>query len=147
VSDVGYVIYIIDGSRDVEAAGHGSLLKDLEALEGQTGTQYMVESQATQVDKPGGNVRDEIGVRRDTSVRATGVSRKVDDLGRIVLPAELRRSFDIREGDHIEISVEGDNIILAKRRTTCTFCGSLESLRQFRDRPVCGTCVSELKRF
>jgi AbrB family transcriptional regulator, transcriptional pleiotropic regulator of transition state genes len=107
----------------------------------------MVESHATQMDKPGGNVRDEIGVRRQTGPRATGVSRKVDDLGRIVLPAELRRSFDIREGDHIEIAVEGDNIVLTKRRTACMFCGGTESLRQFRDRPVCPTCLSELKRF
>src|SRR5207249_4742975 len=61
--------------------------------------------------------------------RATGVSRKVDDLGRIVLPAELRRSFDIREGDHVEISVEDDYIVLSKRRSLCTFCGGADGLR------------------
>lgn len=79
--------------------------------------------------------------------RATGVSRKVDDLGRIVLPAELRRSFDIREGDHVEISVEEDHIVLSKRRTACTFCGGMDSLRAFRDHQVCSTCLSELRRF
>lgn len=108
----------------------------------------MVESHATQLEKPGGNgVRDEIGIRRDMSVRATGVSRKVDDLGRIVLPAELRRSFDIREGDHIEISVQDDHILLSKRRTSCMFCGGTDGLREYRERPVCASCVTELKRF
>jgi len=81
------------------------------------------------------------------SLRATGVSRKVDDLGRIVLPAELRRSFDIREGDHVDISIEEDRIILQKRRSLCTFCGSNEALRSFREHQVCGSCLSELKRF
>lgn len=79
--------------------------------------------------------------------RATGVSRKVDDLGRIVLPAELRRSFDIREGDHIDIAVEEDRIVLSKKRNSCTFCGSMDSLRSYREHQVCQSCVSELKRF
>jgi len=80
-------------------------------------------------------------------VRATGVSRKVDDLGRIVLPAEIRRSFDIREGDHIDIAVDEEKIILSKQLNTCTFCGSGEALRQFRNHPVCASCLAELKRF
>jgi AbrB family transcriptional regulator, transcriptional pleiotropic regulator of transition state genes len=80
-------------------------------------------------------------------VKATGVSRKVDDLGRIVLPAEIRRSFDIREGDHIDIAVDDGKIILSKQLNTCTFCGGTESLRQFRNHPVCASCTAELKRF
>lgn len=79
--------------------------------------------------------------------RATGVSRKIDDLGRIVLPAELRRSFDIREGDHVDISIEEDRIILQKRRNTCTFCGATDTLRSYREHQVCGSCLAELKRF
>jgi transcriptional pleiotropic regulator of transition state genes len=71
----------------------------------------------------------------------------VDDLGRIVLPAEIRRSFDIREGDLIEIAVEDDSIVLSKRRTACTFCGATEGLRSYRERPVCASCLAELKRF
>lgn len=82
-----------------------------------------------------------------STMRATGVSRKVDDLGRIVLPAELRRSFDIREGDHIDIAVEEDHIILSKRRSVCTFCGSQEGLRQYRNHQLCSSCIAELKRF
>ncbi|MGH2829870.1 MAG: AbrB/MazE/SpoVT family DNA-binding domain-containing protein [Actinomycetota bacterium] len=80
-------------------------------------------------------------------MRSTGVSRKVDDLGRIVLPAELRKSFDLREGDHVDISVEEDRIILSKRRSSCTFCGQANGLRSFRDHHVCATCLAELKRF
>lgn len=79
--------------------------------------------------------------------RATGVSRKVDDLGRIVLPAELRRSFDIREGDHVEIAVEEDRIVLQKRRSLCTFCGGSDGLRSYREHQVCASCIGELKRF
>lgn len=75
------------------------------------------------------------------------MSRKVDDLGRIVLPAEIRRSFDIREGDHIDIAVDEQKIILSKQLNTCTFCGSGEALRQFRNHPVCPSCLAELKRF
>lgn len=80
-------------------------------------------------------------------MRATGVSRKVDDLGRIVLPAEIRRSFDIREGDHIDIAVDENKIILSKQLNSCMFCGGTESLRQFRNHPVCASCLAELKRF
>ena len=80
-------------------------------------------------------------------MRTTGVSRKVDDLGRIVLPAELRKSFDIREGDHVDISVEEDRIILSKRRINCTFCGLADGLRAFREHQVCSACMAELKRF
>ncbi|MFP5224885.1 MAG: AbrB/MazE/SpoVT family DNA-binding domain-containing protein [Actinomycetota bacterium] len=76
----------------------------------------------------------------------TGVGRKVDDLGRLVLPAELRRSFDIREGDILDITIDGDNIVLAKRRDNCTFCGSRDALRKFREHQVCSLCLTELRR-
>ena len=75
------------------------------------------------------------------------MSRKVDDLGRIVLPAEIRRSFDIREGDHIDISVDNDHIILTKKRTACTFCGSTDGLRAYREHQLCANCLTEIKRF
>jgi looped-hinge helix DNA binding domain, AbrB family len=81
------------------------------------------------------------------AARGSGVSRKVDDLGRIVLPAEIRRSFDIREGDLIEIAVDNDSIVLSKRRSSCTFCGGTEGLRVYREHPVCASCLAELKRF
>ncbi len=74
----------------------------------------------------------------------TGVSRKVDDLGRIVLPAELRRSFGLKEGAELEISVEEDRIILTPRRNACVFCGTQTDLKEFQGRMICTRCVGEL---
>jgi transcriptional pleiotropic regulator of transition state genes len=74
----------------------------------------------------------------------TGIVRKVDDLGRIVIPAETRRLFNIREGDELSISVGGNDILIRKLEATCTFCGSTESVSPFRGRGVCANCRSEL---
>ena len=77
---------------------------------------------------------------------ATGIGRKVDELGRIVLPVELRRAFDIREGDLLDVAVEDDRIVLTKRRASCAFCGATAELRTFRERRVCASCLAELQR-
>jgi len=72
---------------------------------------------------------------RELLVKSTGVVRKIDELGRIVLPSELRRVFGIHEGEHI---------ILNKRHDVCLFCSSDEGLVQFKDRKVCAQCAAEL---
>jgi AbrB family transcriptional regulator, transcriptional pleiotropic regulator of transition state genes len=77
-------------------------------------------------------------------VKTTGMSRKIDDLGRLVLPAEIRRHFGLREGTHLEIQVEDDRIVLTKVEDRCVFCGSRDGLQAFRDRLVCRTCSHEL---
>lgn len=77
-------------------------------------------------------------------MKSTGVVRKIDELGRIVLPSELRKVFGIREGDQLDISVQGEQIILQKRQDACLFCGSEEPTIDFRDRKVCETCAGEL---
>ena len=74
----------------------------------------------------------------------SGIARKIDDLGRIVIPAETRRMFNIREGDHLLISVEGGNIVLRKMTDTCTFCGSDDNVTQFRGKGVCAVCRTQL---
>jgi AbrB family transcriptional regulator, transcriptional pleiotropic regulator of transition state genes len=74
----------------------------------------------------------------------TGIRRKVDDLGRVVIPAGIRRSVGIREGDAVEFHVEGEQVILAKPIDQCVFCGEAEGVEEFRDRPVCPRCVGEL---
>ena len=74
----------------------------------------------------------------------TGIVRKIDDLGRIVLPAETRRLFNIREGDELSISVSGNDILIRKLDATCTFCGSTEDVGSFKGKGVCPTCRSEL---
>ena len=66
--------------------------------------------------------------------------RKIDDLGRIVIPAETRRLFNIREGDELEVSVENSAIMLRKLEATCVFCGSTEDVAEFLGRGICGVC-------
>ena len=77
-------------------------------------------------------------------MKDTGMARKVDDLGRIVLPVELRRLHGIQTGDALEISVDGDAIVLRKLGAGCVFCGTPSDLREYRGRAVCGSCVDGL---
>jgi transcriptional pleiotropic regulator of transition state genes len=77
-------------------------------------------------------------------LKSTGVVRKIDELGRIVLPSELRRVFGIREGEELEISVEGERIILQKRADVCLFCGAETADINYRGRRTCDNCAREL---
>ena len=78
-------------------------------------------------------------------MKSTGIVRKVDELGRIVLPIEMRRTLDIAEKDALEIYVEGDSVILRKYQAACVFCGSLRDVAEFRGRSVCAECVKKIK--
>ena len=80
-------------------------------------------------------------------MKATGIIRKVDELGRIVLPIETRRSLDIVERDEIEIFVEEDRIILQKFEHACVFCGSSSALVNFQNKNICAECVSKIGEF
>ena len=75
---------------------------------------------------------------------SSGVTRKVDQLGRVVLPVELRRTLGLREGDLVEVAVEGTRILLTKVETRCIFCGNGTDLRDFAGKRVCGGCVGRL---
>ena len=77
-------------------------------------------------------------------MKSTGIIRKVDDLGRIVLPIELRRVLDISERDELEIYMENDRIILQKFEPACLFCGSSRNLIMYRGKNVCQECVRKL---
>lgn len=77
-------------------------------------------------------------------MKSTGVVRRIDELGRLVVPSELRRVFKLREGDELEISVEGDRIILQKRQDLCLFCSAENPEVEFKDRRICRVCASEL---
>ena len=91
-------------------------------------------------------IRHGAGVRgRAASARAGGVVRRVDELGRIVIPVEIRKRFGITQHDALEISVQGDAIVLERPHTECVFCGSEERLTDFRDRPVCADCLAALR--
>ncbi len=76
---------------------------------------------------------------------STGIRRKVDDLGRVVIPADVRRSLNIREGDAVEVTVDGERVVLAKPREACVFCGREDdTLRSYRSRLVCRDCLGAL---
>jgi transcriptional pleiotropic regulator of transition state genes len=74
----------------------------------------------------------------------SGVTRKVDQLGRVVLPVELRRTLGLREGDLVEVAVEGSRILLTKVEARCIFCGAAADLRDFAGKRVCAGCVVRL---
>ena len=78
-------------------------------------------------------------------MKSTGIVRKVDELGRIVLPVEMRRTLDIAEKDALEIYVEGDAIILRKYQAACVFCDSLRNVISFKGRNVCADCIGKMK--
>ena len=78
-------------------------------------------------------------------MNSTGMARKVDDLGRIVVPVEFRRLLDIHEGDELEVTLEDDRIVLTRIGKACALCGGTEQLRRFHDRHVCAGCVGELR--
>lgn len=77
-------------------------------------------------------------------MKSTGVVRKVDELGRIVIPIELRNKLGIVEKDPLEIYVDGSNIVLKKFETNCVFCGSSKKLVEYQDKLVCSKCIKKL---
>lgn len=77
-------------------------------------------------------------------MKSIGIVRKLDDLGRIVLPIELRRTLDIAEKSPLEIYVDGDAIVLRKFENSCVFCGETATF-EHRGRSICARCMDELK--
>lgn len=77
-------------------------------------------------------------------MKSTGIIRRVDELGRVVIPIELRNKFGIAEKDPIEIFVDGSNIILKKFEPNCIFCGNSKKLSEYKDKLVCEKCLIKL---
>ena len=77
-------------------------------------------------------------------MKSTGIVRKIDGLGRIVLPIELRKHMEIATGDDIEIFVEGNTIVLEKYSPSCVFCGSKDALIDYEGKNVCKHCCEKL---
>ena len=77
-------------------------------------------------------------------MKSTGIVRKVDELGRIVLPIELRRTMNIEVKDALEIYVDGDQIVLKKYEPSCIFCGNAKDIIHYKGKNVCRACVHEL---
>ena len=77
-------------------------------------------------------------------MKSTGIIRRVDELGRVVIPIEIRNQFDIVEKDPIEIYVEGSSIILKKYESNCIFCGNTKKLVTYKDKLVCEKCAKQI---
>lgn len=79
-------------------------------------------------------------------MKSTGIIRKVDELGRIVIPIELRRMLDVAERDDMEIFVEGNQIILQKYESSCVFCSATQGLVSYKGKNVCHGCIRNISR-
>lgn len=79
-------------------------------------------------------------------MKTTGVLRKIDGLGRVVIPMEIRNKLEISQNDPLEIHVEGNSIVLRKYEPDCTFCGSSKNVIEFKGKNVCEKCCKELSR-
>lgn len=77
-------------------------------------------------------------------MKSTGVVRRVDELGRIVIPIELRRNLDIGEKDALEIYVDGNHIILKKYEPACVFCGNAKKITNFKGKNICRECLKDI---
>lgn len=80
----------------------------------------------------------------DECMKSTGIVRKVDELGRVVIPIELRRTLGIDEKDALEIYVDQEKIILKKYEPACVFCGSADNVQNFRGKLVCRECANAM---
>ncbi len=78
-------------------------------------------------------------------MKSTGIVRKVDELGRVVIPIELRRTLQIDEKDALEIYVDSEKIILKKYEPACIFCGNAEGIRDFKGKNICKACLESMK--
>lgn len=79
-------------------------------------------------------------------LKSTGMVRKIDELGRIVLPIEIRNTLGIESRDSLEIFVEGDKIILSKYQPACLFCGDAQNVIYFHGKLICHDCLDQLKQ-
>ena len=79
-------------------------------------------------------------------MKATGIVRPVDPLGRLVIPVELRRTLNIKTDDSLEVFVDGDFIMLKKYEPACIFCGNAKDVENIHGKNVCRNCLDELKK-
>ena len=78
-------------------------------------------------------------------MKSTGIVRKIDELGRLVLPMEIRQTMDIQTRDALEIFTENDRIILQKYRPACIFCGNADNVQYFKGKRICAACAESIK--
>ena len=78
-------------------------------------------------------------------MKSTGIVRKIDDLGRMVIPIELRKTMEIDKKDPMEIYVDEEKIVLKKYEPACIFCGSADETVEFKDKTICKDCLDNMK--
>ena len=78
-------------------------------------------------------------------MKDTGIVRNIDEMGRLVLPKEMRRKMDIESGDEIEFYAEDDRIVLRKYQPSCLFCGGEVALVEYKGKRLCAECIAEMK--
>jgi transcriptional pleiotropic regulator of transition state genes len=78
-------------------------------------------------------------------VSPRGVPRKIDQLGRVVIPSEYRKIFGMAEGDVLDLTIEGDAVVVRRVEHRCVLCGGLANLFAFRERYVCRSCADDLR--
>ena len=78
-------------------------------------------------------------------MKSTGVVRRLDELGRIVIPIELRRTLDLADRDCLEIFTEGGQIILQKYQPACIFCGEAKDIVNYKGKNICKCCMEDIK--
>ena len=77
-------------------------------------------------------------------MKATGIVRPLDSMGRVVIPKEIRRVLHIENTDSLEVFTEGDTIILKKYEPCCVFCNNTNGVSEFKGRLVCRDCIAEM---
>lgn len=77
-------------------------------------------------------------------IKSTGIVRKIDDLGRIVIPKELRKTMNINKKDSLEIYTEGNKIIFQLYKPGCMFCGEMDNTIEFEGRTICHSCIEKM---
>ena len=79
-------------------------------------------------------------------MKSTGIIRKVDELGRVVIPIEIRNQFNISEKDPIEIYVSGSSIVLKKLEENCVFCDNTDNLVEYNNKLICKGCLKKISK-
>lgn len=78
-------------------------------------------------------------------MRNTGVRKTIDDLGRIVLPKEIRKSLGFEIRSSVELYVDGESLIITKSKNACIICGSNDDLTEYKNKCICQKCIDDLK--
>ena len=78
-------------------------------------------------------------------MKSTGIVRRIDELGRVVLPVDMRRALGLEIRDPVEVFVNENAIIIRKYQPSCIFCGSEKGIELFRNKPLCSECRRQLR--